>query len=164
MMNQEWDVIIGSIHMMGDHFVGDSLIRNSDDLCKLNDDYFSMVLDMVKAGGFDIMGHLDFPKRYFGKGTIPGDLIDEILLQLPKKNIALEINTSPLRKGLDECSPSREIVEKYAAAGGKMITLGSDAHTPEDVAADLTSAVELCRSLKGLEIGYFEKRNFIPVN
>jgi histidinol-phosphatase (PHP family) len=156
-----WDVIIGSVHMMGDHFVGDSRIDNPDDLADLYNRYFTMVLEMVRQGGFDILGHMDFPKRYFGKEAYPVKLIESILSELVRNNIALEVNTSPLRKGLNECSPDAEILESYALAGGSMVTLGSDAHIPEDIMADFEKARSLCSSIKGLKIGHFEKRIFI---
>ncbi|MBB6482507.1 histidinol-phosphatase HisJ family protein [Spirochaeta isovalerica] len=157
----DWDVIIGSIHMMGDHFVGDSIIKTSDDLKDLYSRYFNMVLEMTRWGGFDILGHMDFPKRYFGKEAYPYDLIDLILAELVRNQIALEINTSPLRKGLGECSPDSEILRRYALAGGTMVTLGSDAHIPEDVAADFDKACSICLAIDGLRIGHFEKRRFV---
>ncbi|MBN2655774.1 MAG: histidinol-phosphatase HisJ family protein [Spirochaetales bacterium] len=160
-LSYDWDVIIGSVHMMGDRFVGDCIVNNGGELRTLYRDYYALLLDMVEKGGFDILGHLDFPKRYFGKAEIPVDHIKPVLRNMIEKGIALEVNTSPWRKGLDEFSPHREILELYAGAGGEMITLGSDAHIPGDVAADFKTAEELIGSIGNLKIGRFEKRKFI---
>ena len=58
-------------------------------------------------------------------------------------NICLEINTSSLRKGLTESMPGKEILSIYKSRGGKYVTVGSDAHKPEDLAADHLYAKKL---------------------
>ena len=156
----DYDIILGSIHMIDDLFVGDNKILKKYTLKKLFRKYYELMLEMVDFGGFDVLAHFDFPKRYYHMSHSDDDLIDEILRTIIKKKIALEINTSPLRKGLGECSPDFEILAKYSSLGGKMITIGSDAHRPEDIGADFIYAHRLIQSVGGLKTGYFEKREF----
>lgn len=156
-----WDVIIGSLHMLDDHFVGEPVIQELYKRDQLYIRYFSDMRDMVRSGGFDILAHMDFPKRYHGEPVYHHNLIDEILEELIEKGIALEINTSPLRKGMDACSPDREIIKRYAELGGSRITFGSDAHRQEEIGADYDKVLSFCRDFPALTLGYFEKRIFI---
>ncbi|MBN2659143.1 MAG: hypothetical protein JXR86_18965 [Spirochaetales bacterium] len=61
----EWDVIIGSVHMIRDRSVGNLTFEDAGDLEKHYINYFSIMLEMVRSGGFDVLGHLDFAKRQF---------------------------------------------------------------------------------------------------
>ena len=49
-------------------------------------------------------------------------------------------------------------MKRYLELGGKIITLGSDAHRAEDLAADFGNAIELLKSLGVKEIAVFRKR------
>ena len=52
----------------------------------------------------------------------------------------IEINTSPLNKGLSQTNPCPEIVKRYRALGGEIITIGSDAHTAMNVGGHFDAA------------------------
>ena len=158
--NGDYDVILGSVHLIGDKFIGDVSILERYSLEVLFQKYYEQLLALVQFGGFDVLAHFDFPKRYYKKSYGKENLINEILKTMIKQNIALEINTSPLRKGYHESSPGKEIVSKYASFGGQMVTIGSDAHTPEDIGADFDYVYNLIQSIGGLKTGYFEKREF----
>ena len=56
--------------------------------------------------------------------------------------VALEINTSGLRKG-GKLMPDAPLVSLYADTGGRLFTLGSDAHTARDVGKNLLDAAKL---------------------
>lgn len=92
---------------------------------------------------FDILGHLDLVKRYtqryFQTFDIRShaDLVDEILLACLEADLVPEVNLSTLRQSLPEPSPAQWIVQRYAELGGQAMSLGSDAHRPEDVGAGL---------------------------
>lgn len=60
--------------------------------------------------------------------------------------MAMEINTSGLRRPCKELYPQRRILE-IAFDLGVPITLGSDAHRPEEVGAGFDAAVELASSV-----------------
>ena len=59
-----------------------------------------------------------------------------------ENDVALELNTSGLRKG-GRLMPTPELVKLYIDCGGKHFTLGSDAHTARDVGKNLADAAEL---------------------
>ena len=153
-----YDFIIGSVHWMGDMFP-----------CKEKysaKEYFSVyweeVMNTVKHGGFDSLGHVDFPKRYFGEMYYSEEKVREIFKLLLDKDMVIEINTSSLRKGLNETMPGREMLALYRDCGGKYVTIGSDAHEEKDVGADNAFAKELVKEFELQEVIY-EKRNRITV-
>ena len=105
--------------------------------------YFETVLENVTSfDNYDSCGHLDYALRY---GPYPAnantpeqtagwyyreyrEIIDEILRVLIRRDKALEINTSALRKGFPETNPGEDILRRYHELGGRLITIGADAH------------------------------------
>ena len=49
------------------------------------------------------------------------------------KGIALEVNSGGLKYGLGFPNPHPDILRRYRQLGGEMVTVGSDAHRPEQV-------------------------------
>ena len=162
----DFDVILGSIHMLGDVFVGHRELLEAYQHEEIEKQYYSMVEKTVNYGHFDVMAHLDFPKRYYKTSTNSELYINTILKLLIKKDIALEINTSTYRKGINrnESMPSQSIIEKYIDLGGKKLTVGSDSHSSTDIGADF-SKVELFLSNKYIDyVGTYISRKFIPLS
>lgn len=127
--------------------------------------YFSQVVDLAANGDFDVLGHIDLIKRdarKFGKpydGPEPYvDLIMTALRSLVERGKGLELNTSPLRRGQPEPCPSLEILRWYRELGGEILVIGSDAHSPEAVGADIDLAVELAKSAGFDRLSTFSKR------
>ena len=77
-----------------------------------------------------------------------GELIDEILKLIIGKGKGLEINTSSFRYGMgDLTTPSAAILKRYQKLGGEIVTFGSDAHFPKDIAFMYDWAVDfLCET------------------
>jgi len=157
-----YDVIIGSIHWVDDVWPGDKIAHANPRA--FFERYYAVMLAAVQAGGFDVLGHFDFPKRYLKTNVTDLPIINEVVAALAASGIALEINTSSLRKGLSETIPDIAILEAYARHGGTRITFGSDAHAPGDVGADFDTAQQLLAALPQLEAGYFENRRFVRLS
>ena len=85
------------------------------------------------------------------------DKTDEILKLIIKKDIALELNSSSFEL-LNSLMPGKELVRRYKELGGKLFTLGSDAHTPERVGHCLEKSSELLLSLGYKSAYYFKNR------
>ena len=137
-----YDFIIGSVHYVGDLFPSQT-VREQYTAKEFYELYWKEVYKCVLFGGFDCLGHIDFPKRYYGELYYQEELIREIFQIMLQKNIILEINTSSLRKGLTTTMPSDELLEIYKHCGGNYITIGSDAHVAEDLAANNAEAQKL---------------------
>lgn len=128
-------------------------------------EYFSSILDNLKAfGNFDIYGHLDYVVRY-GKSKDRNysydkyrDILDKILELLIEKEKGIELNTGAISYGLKELNPCTDILKRYRALGGEIITVGSDAHEPGGVARGFERAAEILTSCGFRYYAVFEKR------
>ena len=118
------DMIIGSIHYPADYeqFSGRYSNRDYEAL------YNRYARAMVEHGGFDVLGHVDFPKKHHDDYEEDFDYIAETLRLCASKGIVLEISTSSLRSPIAEPTPSLRLVEYYAQCGGKYVTINSDSH------------------------------------
>mgnify|MGYP000518937875 CR=1 FL=1 len=99
--------------------------------------YFEKVLEAIKTiDDFTVIGHLDYIPRYSDFGDydyqVYKDVIDEILLELIKKNKGIEINTSGYNYEKRQY-PKKEVIERFIELGGRKMTLGSDAHKVSDL-------------------------------
>lgn len=135
--------------------------------------YFKEVLQNIKLYNdeFDVYGHLDYVVRYGGYSEKKieyqefKEILDEILIQLIKKDKGIEINTSGIRYGLGNPHRNIDIVKRYKELGGKIVTIGSDAHKVEDLAKDFDIAYDLLKEAGFDEIAIFHHRkpDFIKI-
>ena len=123
--------------------------------------YFETLADAARSGLYDILAHPDLVKVW-GKGKpIPdGDLArfyEPAIEAIAESGIAVEVSTAGLRKPVGEIYPAPRFAELCVEAGAAF-ALSSDAHTPEQVGFDYSTAVELMRAWGIEEICVFEKR------
>lgn len=156
-----YDFIIGSIHWIGDMFPCQK-VREQYPAKEFYTLYWKEVLETVKSGGFDSLGHIDFPKRYYGEIYYTEAVLNEIFKYLLAQDKVMEINTSSLRKGHTETMPGKELLEIYKANDGQYVTIGSDAHTAEDLGAGYAVAKALAEET-GLQEVVYRKRKRIVV-
>lgn len=149
-----YDMIIGSVHEPADlHYVGKI---TADQMSVM---YYDRLIDMAKKGGFDVLAHLDFPKKFFRNFKIDYEKSRKVIDICVANGIVLEINTSTLRMGLNEPCPSMDLVEYYRDCGGKYVTINSDSHSCESVGSDFA---RIYKALPiGLQLCYFEKRKMV---
>ena len=72
-------------------------------------------------------------------------LFDKILTKLIAMEKGIEINTAGLAKGLRDAHPCRGIIKRYRELGGEIITVGSDAHAPDQIAYAFNQAAEILK-------------------
>lgn len=145
-----WDYFIGSVHYVSDSWDIDNPYKLSE--WKKRDPfgvwtvYFERLTQAAESGLFEIIGHADLPKKF---GLYPREdctgLFTRFLDAVARAGVAIELNTAGLRKDCREIYPSPQIV-KLAHDRGVPITLGSDAHAPEEVALNFAEALTLARS------------------
>ncbi|MDR0812540.1 MAG: histidinol-phosphatase HisJ family protein [Oscillospiraceae bacterium] len=158
-----YDCIIGSVHSSGlepDLFFS-GLVASGVPAETCYAAYWQAVLETVTAGGFDVLGHIDIPKRYYRELIFDEELLREIFRRMLSNGIVPEINTSTLRRGLSDTMPGRNILRLYAEEGGKFCTIGSDAHTAGELAAGNAQARERLAEF-GLREVTFIRRELVP--
>jgi histidinol-phosphatase (PHP family) len=152
---QEFDVILGSVHYLGDWGFDnpDNLHRwKSVDLKGVWKTYFDLIVKMTDQPWLDVISHFDLPKK-FGhrlRDRDLRDLVQPVLDRVMETRLAIEINTAGWRKEVAEAYPSPLILELMHERGIP-ICFGADAHEPEHVGYRFDDAVRLAR-----EAGYAE--------
>lgn len=126
-----------------------------------NDEYYSEIYKVQKNfTNYSVLAHLDLLSRYDLAGVYPfeneEEIIVEILKQAIKDNKGIEINTSSWHYGLKDTQPTRRILKLFKDLGGKIITMGSDAHSTKYLADHFDDAMNILRD----EIGYTEYCTF----
>lgn len=140
-----YDFILGSIHFWMLDMFPSQLVKTDIPIETVFEKYWEEVYKAVSYGGFDAMAHFDFPKRYYPNCIWSRKQIKDIFMQMVKNEIALEINTSSLRKGLTESMPDTELLAIYKEAGGTKTTIGADTHRAEDLSANYDHAIALVK-------------------
>lgn len=129
-------------------------------------EYFESILENLKVySNFDVYGHLDYVVRY-GPAKDQGysyenyrDLFDEILKKLIDMEKGIELNTGSLTKGMREPNPCIGVLKRYRELGGEIITVGSDAHAPENIAHAFDRAAAILKDCGFQYYTTFEKRS-----
>lgn len=164
--SHDFDFIIGSCHLCNrkDPYDPSFFEGRSED--EAHHEYFQSVLDTIKKTPyFDVFGHLDYVVRYgptkndqytYAKHK---DVIDEILSFLIEEEKGLELNTGGFRHGLNDANPCIDILKRYRELGGEIITIGSDAHEPADVASNFDKATEILTACGFKYYSIFEGRS-----
>ena len=151
----DYDFVLGSIHNLEDGVDYFHYDYASADIGAVLDIYFAAELELVEMGRFHSLAHLTYPLRYMPAEKRPADtrrwqdVIDALFRRMAEQGMALEINTSGLRQAIGQTSPDLPLLRRFRELGGENITLGSDAHRPEDVGAGLEIAASLA-----LEAGF----------
>lgn len=150
--SHEFDFIIGSIHLVNNTDTYDPALYVGKSARESFDEYFdTLIRNINRFENFDVLGHLDCLTL-----NIPGgeavynpndymDKIDEIFNFLIEREKGIEINTKAILKGLKNPNPCPLLVKRYKELGGEIITVGSDAHKPEDMAANFDVAESILK-------------------
>lgn len=163
----EFDFVLGSIHCL-DHVCIDSSREykgyfEQHDKDRLLNTYYQAIDHLVKSRLFDSIGHIDVYKKYgfgfYGEkiNDFPHELVQNIFTTIAEHEIAFEINTAGLRR-VNEIYPSAGIIACARNAGAKKLTIGSDAHSPEDLGKGLAEGIAYAKSFGYNAVYRFEKR------
>ncbi len=112
--------------------------------------YFRELLRLARDGDYDALAHFDLVRRdawALIQQILPIErfsaMVDAILEAVIVRGKGLEINTSPLDRGLDEPCPGLYVLRRYRALGGTIVVFGSDAHQSRRVGRHFGQAREL---------------------
>ncbi|RJR22356.1 MAG: histidinol-phosphatase HisJ family protein [Desulfobacteraceae bacterium] len=152
---QGFDMVLGSVHFIGGWGFDDPEQKGrwkSVDVKVAWKEYFALLSRLVTSGLFDVVAHLDLPKK-FGHRLSDKDMAEAacpVLDLISGKGMGIELNTGGLRKPVKEIYPSALILS-LARERNIPVCFGSDAHSPSEVGYGFASALELARS-----VGYSE--------
>lgn len=161
-----YDFIIGSTHLidkLDPYFQSSWEDKTPEEFLTR---YYQCIYENITGfTDFDTVGHLDYAFRYAKDPSVKNnthepykELIDAILEHIIKMDKALEINSAGLRKGMAGPNPAASIIKRYHELGGKLITIGADAHEPKDIAADFHKLPDLLADCGFTEFAVYQKR------
>lgn len=165
------DFAIGSIHWVNGRCTCSARFFEGRSTFEAYSDYFGAAQAAAEMGDFDVMGHLDVPKRR-GERFPPGfdhcmyeEQIRQVLRTLTRKGRGIEINTSGLRHPVTDTSPSLSIIRWFREEGGEIVTIGSDAHKPWQIGFAGRVALAILRAAGFQHLATFERRKpiLIPI-
>lgn len=152
-----YDFVLGSLHnLRGEQDFYFLRYPDAAAAQDLMDRYMTELYELAEQDLFDSLAHIDYPLRYM-KGEAGLEIkmsdyqekLDAVLELLVRNDKALEINTSGLRQKIGRTLPDKTVLMRYRELGGKLVTVGSDAHNAADVGSGIEQAYELLK-----ECGY----------
>lgn len=147
-----YDFVIGSLHNIRGQVDFCLIDYQSEAHCReLLQAYLDELEELVDAGGFDVLGHVDYPLRYmrrrFDASLRPLEArLRAVFTKLARTGRGIELNTKSSRGAAAVYTEQDYLLRLYRDCGGRVLTLGSDAHCPEDVGAGLSQAAGLALS------------------
>ena len=160
-----FDFIIGSIHVVeGYDPYYPEFFEKYEDKEGYRRAFRESISCLKQVQDFDVLGHIDYIVRYGKEKAVQysykmfADEIDEILRLIIEKGKGIEINTSGLRYGLGFTHPHIDVIKRYKELGGEVITVGADAHKPEDVGSYFNETSQILRQAGFEYYTEFQKR------
>jgi len=154
--DKQFDFVVGSVHYLEHGHITQELIKQKG-LENTYNAYFDEVIHSVKSNLFNVVGHLDVTRACLDSRILESQNIGyeegmyKTLEEIRKRRIHLEINSkSSLQR--DKCTntlPNKEIVKEFVQGGGKLISLGSDAHSVKWVGNGIQEILSFLESLDG---------------
>ena len=162
------DIILGSVHELPGRPDFYFLDYGKEDIPSLVTAYFEEVLRLAQTDCWDVLAHLTYGVRYLPDRraydlTPHFPLIDEILQTVIRKNKALELNGSGLRKPQPYIDPELCIIRRYFDLGGRNITISTDAHDTRFLGFGLDLLEDMVRAIGFTELTWFEKHEIRKV-
>lgn len=159
-----FDYVYGSVHMLDGWAIDDE--RNLDkwaaaDVNAIYEQYFTTLQHAARSGLFDIITHTDLVKKFGHKPTRDFSALIEHTIRVYKEcQMAVEINTSGLRKPAQEFYPAPQIL-RWLKQYEIPIVFGSDAHRPQEVGKDFDFARKIAYEAGFTEVIIFEQRKIV---
>jgi len=161
--HQAFDLVIGSIHFInkwGFDNPDEREVWDNVDVLNTWREYFDLVGRLADTHLFDVVGHFDLPKKF---GYTPGEhaireMALPVLEKIARAQMAIELNTSGLRKPVREIYPTLMLLG-MAREHGIPICFGSDAHKPDEVGYEFAPALEWARKAGYTEAARFSARH-----
>lgn len=158
----DYDYIIGSFHcacgepLYNGHFFDGKTPKQSFR------DYFEYVYNNIKEyKDYCCLGHLNLVARY-AESAPPfrdyADIVEAVLKLAIEDGKGIELNTSSFRYHMETTCPSEEILRMYRELGGEILTIGSDAHTPDVIADHFDECHDYLRSIGFRYLSVFRSR------
>lgn len=152
---EELDFVLGSLHnwvgQEGGIDLGSSDYHGNEPLARRAVEHsldLSWALVTKYPDCYDSLAHIIYPLRYIRRDGVDlsiseyEDRVRAIFTEAAKTGRAMEVN---VRRGQDlDCWPP--LLAWFRECGGELVTVGADAHRPQDVAKGIPEALEMLKA------------------
>ncbi|MEO6350237.1 MAG: PHP domain-containing protein [Candidatus Limnocylindrales bacterium] len=160
-----WDYLVASVHWIGAWW----FLRPSGPVefarrgvRRAFEEYFDLATALAETGMADTIGHVDVIKV---AGMIPDGslryLWEPVVEATVRSGMAVEISSQGLLRTVSEIYPAPDFLRLFNTAGVP-ITLGSDAHTPDESAIHYDQIVAEARRAGYSDYLRFDARRRLP--
>lgn len=141
------DYIIGSVHYVDrfpvDHTAAHWEGLGPEEITEVWRQYWQRIIGLARSGLYDIVGHLDLPKKFsFYPSVELRAEEDAALAAIRDAHMLLEINSAGLDKPCAEAYPSLSLLQR-ARALGIPVMAAADAHRCDKVKCNYAAVYEL---------------------
>ncbi|NDL67520.1 histidinol-phosphatase HisJ family protein [Anaerotalea alkaliphila] len=158
-----FDFVIASLHGVDDIDYSERRYDASN-IDALTRRYFESMYGMVAKADYDVVGHMDYIRRYIWRSGQDVDVmkyepeIRDVLKEIIRRGKGIEINGSAGGQREKATFPCKEIVRLFVELGGSKITFGSDAHRAIHIGNGFETAREIAEELGLKGFARYEKR------
>lgn len=174
--NYDFDFVLGAIHTLKDctdFYWMDYALMEVTEIEAVLQKYFIELRRLAEWNKTDSIAHISYPFRYIitpklkRRFTIDIDRFDDLAADFLKVLInndkALEQNTSSVRSSDDGYAINYKYMKMYYDLGGRLVTIGSDAHAPDMVGNNIAESYKTLKEIGFENVVYYEKRKPILV-
>lgn len=159
-----YDFVLGSVHFVGPDDVYFASYWEGKTVFEAERRFLEETLACVQAhDSFDVLAHLNFLSKapaHPAPRPLPyeehREIVDAILETLARKDKGMEMNTSGFDRHVGFL-PEREFFLRFKEFGGKIVTVGSDAHRCNRVGQYTDQAAQMLKEIFGY-VCTFENR------
>lgn len=168
----ELDLAVGAVHNMSEALGGEDFIlwhyADEDTCYRALDDYFDSLLTLSRLDFIDVLAHIPYTLRYMNdrdgnRVTLERyrERLGVMFTNLIHRGAGIEVNTNRGKS----LAVYRPLLEQYRELGGEIITLGTDAHIPEDIGKGIADAALMLKELGFRYYTVYRRRRpeFIPL-
>jgi histidinol-phosphatase (PHP family) len=161
LQDKDFDFIIGSVHYL-DHILINYPYVVKRNLKSLYTRYNQEVIYSINSALFDVIGHFDLVSKYVDENRVDhkqfnhAKAIQQSLKTIVETEHYFELNSkwARPRRSSKIILSQQDLLWQYLKCGGTRISVGSDAHSTDELRQGLNTTLKSILPLKHLKIRY----------
>lgn len=162
-----FDFILGSVHFIDGFCLSESGSANKlfqrGNVLQIYIQYFSKLKKAIESQLFDVIAHPDIVRRFAVQyADVPFEKyrkhVEAVVNSLVESGVGIEMNTYGYVHPVRDSYPSLEFLKICKDFGVKIITIGSDAHSPSKLGSGLEKGIEKLKKAGYEKICLFTQR------
>jgi len=168
--DKEYDVVMGSVHFIEEFGrdissrTGTPLVFEQNDPALVYEKYLDEIEASIESNLFDVLGHIGIVHRHGAPYLASLDFgafeprFRRIAGAIVESGVAVEMNASGFNHPPNTTYPDERFLRTLVETGFTNVTVGSDAHRPEELGAHVDKTLDIIRGCGLDEIVCFKNR------